>query len=68
MIEKLSKLTFGVYLIHACILHLLTSILKHIELSLFVEILILYIGTTIFSFLMAFIISKIKYVNQLIKI
>jgi surface polysaccharide O-acyltransferase-like enzyme len=64
---KLSNLTFGVYLVHVSILNLLTSINKHLSIPSFIlEIIILYIGTTILSFIICYIISKIKYLNKLI--
>ena len=64
---KLSNLTFGVYLVHASILSLLTSIIKHLSIHSFIlEIIILYVGTIILSFIICYIISKIKYLNKLI--
>ena len=63
---KLSNLTFGVYLVHASILSLLTSIIKHLSIHFILEIIILYVGTIILSFIICYIISKIKYLNKLI--
>ncbi len=66
---KLSSLTFGVYLVHASILNLLISIAKHLSIHSFIlEIIILYMGTIILSFIICYIISKIKYLNKLITI
>ncbi len=67
VIVKLSRLTFGVYLVHASIINLLTSIVKHLSLNSFIlEIIFIFTGTTIFSFIICYIILKIKYLNKLI--
>ena len=64
---KLSSLTFGVYLVHASILNLLASIVRHLSIHSFIlEIIILYVGTIILSFIICYIISKIKYLNKII--
>lgn len=66
-ISECSSLTLGVYLIHASFLHLYTSIFKHMHHGI-LYVLLLFVLTVISSFITAFIISKIKYLKQLIKI
>lgn len=64
---KLSRLTFGVYLVHVCILNLLIKIVKSLSMPSFIfEIIILYTGTVILSFIICYIMSKMKYLNKLI--
>ena len=67
ILVNISSLTLGVYLIHASILHLLTSIAKHLLIdSCILKIIILYFGTIILSFIICYVMSKIKYLNKLI--
>ncbi len=66
-ISECSSLTLGVYLIHASFLHLYVSIFKHMHHGI-LYVLLLFVLTVISSFITAFIISKIKYLKQLIKI
>ena len=68
VITETSKLTFGVYLVHASLLKLLQSILKNVEINALANIIVIYILTTISSFIVTFMLSKIKYVNKLIKL
>lgn len=66
-ITKCSALSFGVYLIHAGILIQFLHIFKNLNYGI-IYVVVLFILTTISSFLTAYLISKIKYLNQLIKI
>lgn len=66
-ISKCSSLTLGAYLIHASFLHLYESIFKHIHHGI-LYVLLLFVLTAISSFTTALVVSKIKYLNQLIKI
>ncbi len=74
-VTGISKLSFGIYLVHACILALLrVNVLKGIfsvtmnNTNVFLYIFIVYLLTFAISYLVVFIISKIKYLNQLVKI
>ena len=66
-ISKCSSLTLGVYLIHASFLNHYENMFKGMNHDI-LYVLLLFILTAISSFITALIISKIKYVNQLIKI
>lgn len=68
VITETSKLTFGIYLVHASLLKLWQSIFKNVEINVITNIIMIYILTIISSFIITFILSKIKYVNQLIKL
>ena len=68
-IVKLSNLTLGVYLIHVSIMQSLQTWTRHIAIdSFWAEFFICYFGTVILSFILAYAISKIKYLNALIRI
>ncbi len=64
-ISKCSYLSFGVYLVHVGFLHLFINLFKQIQDGLF-YIILLYTLTTLCSFITAYILSKIKYIKQLI--
>ena len=66
-ISKCAKLSFGVYLIHVIFIHLYINIFNNMTHD---AIYIIFISALIIisSFISAFLISKIKYLNQLIKI
>lgn len=66
-VSKCSSLSLGVYLVHASIIHLLESVLKNIVGDIIYVILCFPI-TIILSFIICYILSKVKYLNQLIKI
>ena len=66
-ISECSSLTLGVYLIHASYLHLYQSIFKHMHRGI-LYVLLLFVLTAISSFITALIVSKINYLNKLIKI
>lgn len=64
--EKLSRLTFGAYLIHILFITACTLIIPE---SLFapIRLIIIYIITTVASFTASFVISKIPYVKMLVR-
>ncbi len=62
-----SSLSLGVYLIHASFLHLYQSIFKHMSHDV-IYVISIFCLTAITSFLAAYLISKIKFLNQLIRI
>lgn len=66
-VSKCSSLSLGVYLVHASIIHLLESVFKNIVGDIKYVILCFPI-TIILSFIISYILSKVKYLNQLIKI
>ena len=72
-ISKLAQLSFGVYLIHPSFLELTRSIIKH-HLTFsnnqypFLYISLEFFMTITMSFIAVYILSKIKYLNKLIKI
>jgi len=68
IITKLSSMTFGVFLVHAALLNLWTSLLKNNIQNPIFKILLLFILTIISSFLVIYVLSKIKYLKELIKI
>lgn len=68
-ISEMSKLTFGVYLVHISLLELFKNEFKYnSEINAIAYIFFIYAITTISSFIVAFLLSKIKYINQLIKL
>lgn len=74
-ITSVSKLSFGIYLVHMIILSCLqANILKDIfsitikNTNAFLYIVITYLITFVLSYVVVFIMSKIKYINQLVKI
>ncbi len=69
LIIKLSSLTFGVYLVHAAWLQLCQNYIKsHHFSNAGLEILFCFVLTVPLSFLTSFLLSKIKYLKELIKI
>ncbi len=63
---SLSSLTFGVYLIHCIYLFAFKLICKRIGFAL-LEILIIFVGSTLLSFVTIFIMSKIPVIKKLIR-
>ncbi len=65
-ILNLSKLTFGVYIIHPLIMSVLNGVIPAIS-SPILYILAHFLTTAIFSFLICFVISKIPVIKKLIR-
>lgn len=63
---KLSGLTFGVYLIHCIYLFAFKLICKRFHIAL-LEIVIIFVGSTILSFVTTFVMSKIPLIKKLIR-
>lgn len=63
---KVSQLTFGVYLVHCIFLFALKMICEDID-SALIEILVVFAGGTLLSFVTVFIMSKIPLVKKLIR-
>ncbi len=66
IIVTLSKLTFGVYIIHVMILTLIVKLLPYKQNSL-LYIVLTFVAVVVFSFAGSYIISKIPFVKKLIK-
>ena len=65
LLSILSKLTFGVYLIHILVLYYIS---RYVMISnVLIECIVVFILTVIISFVISFILSKIAYVKKLIK-
>lgn len=65
LLSILSKLTFGVYLIHILVLYYISKyvIISHV----LIECIVIFILTVVISFVISFILSKIGYLKKLIK-
>jgi len=65
-IVGLSKLTFGVYIIHVMVLYIFSNLLPYSKYS-GIYIVVLFVSVTVVSFLVSYIISKIPILKKLIK-
>lgn len=66
MLINLSNLTFGVYLIHVIVLYLVRLFTGDLG-STLIKIVIEFVGTTVVSFAVCFIMSKLPILKKLIK-
>jgi hypothetical protein len=67
-IANLSKLTLPVFLIHISLLRFWQDIFQSSDFNTIIKILLTYTLTIVFSFVISFLLSKVKFVNELIKI
>ena len=68
ILAKLSVLTFGIYLSHVICLHIVDNVFLSINFGFIgIKYIIVWATTTVFSFLISYIISKIPYVKNIIK-
>lgn len=65
-VVKLSKLTFGVYLIHVLVISVITALFPYTKYS-FLYIVVSFGAVVIISFLISFVLSKIPLLKNLIK-
>ena len=66
MLVGVSKLTFGVYLVHVIVLYYVNLYAEGIE-DVFVRIMVEFAATTIISFAVCFVLSKLPLLKKLIK-
>lgn len=65
-LEKISKLTFGVYIIHALILDIFCTLLPYSQYCI-LYILLLFVLVVCSSFIFSYVISKIPFIKKIIR-
>lgn len=75
IVASISQLTFGVYLVHAFILTQIKSNILNEYCNITVNntnpllfVLLLYTGTVVFSYIVVYLILKVKYLKQIVKL
>lgn len=66
ILYKLDSLSYGIYLVHILVLNTVVFILKPYKVNLITDILIVTISTYVFSFLIIYLLSKIKFLKNIV--